>query len=45
MDVYDITAWSAVTPLSEFSIENDEKPQDFPDLQGGTGSKENRTIG
>ncbi|MGB7394786.1 MAG: Gfo/Idh/MocA family oxidoreductase [Pricia sp.] len=36
MDVYDAAAWSAVTPLSELSIENNGEPQDFPDFMRGT---------
>ena len=35
MDVYDAAAWSAVTPLSELSIENNGEPQDFPDFTRG----------
>ena len=35
MDVYDAAAWSAVTPLSEASIENNGAPQDFPDFTRG----------
>ncbi len=35
MDVYDAAAWSAVTPLSEISIENNGAPQDFPDFTRG----------
>ncbi|TRX51205.1 Gfo/Idh/MocA family oxidoreductase [Fulvivirga sp. M361] len=35
MDVYDAAAWSAVTPLSEASIENNGEPQDFPDFTRG----------
>lgn len=35
MDVYDAAAWSAVTPLSERSIENNGEPQDFPDFTRG----------
>ena len=36
MDAYDAAAWSAVTPLSELSIENNGSPQDFPDFTRGT---------
>lgn len=36
MDVYDAAAWSAITPLSEKSIENNGQPQDFPDFTRGT---------
>ncbi|MDL5512520.1 Gfo/Idh/MocA family oxidoreductase [Arenibacter sp. M-2] len=36
MDVYDAAAWSAVTPLSEASIENNGEPQYFPDFTRGT---------
>ncbi|WP_136468710.1 Gfo/Idh/MocA family protein [Flagellimonas onchidii] len=35
MDVYDAAAWSAVTPLSEASIENNGEPQGFPDFTRG----------
>jgi len=35
MDAYDAAAWSAVTPLSEISIENNGAPQDFPDFTRG----------
>lgn len=35
MDVYDAAAWSAVTPLSELSIENNGAPQNFPDFTRG----------
>ncbi|WP_017260041.1 Gfo/Idh/MocA family protein [Pedobacter arcticus] len=35
MDAYDAAAWSAVTPLSERSIENNGEPQDFPDFTRG----------
>ncbi len=35
MDAYDAAAWSAVTPLSEMSIENNGEPQDFPDFTRG----------
>lgn len=35
MDAYDAAAWSAVTPLSEVSIENNGEPQDFPDFTRG----------
>ncbi|MGB5464139.1 MAG: Gfo/Idh/MocA family oxidoreductase [Aureibaculum sp.] len=36
LDVYDAAAWSAITPLSELSIENNGEPQDFPDFTRGT---------
>ena len=35
MDAYDAAAWSAVTPLSELSIDNNGAPQDFPDFTRG----------
>jgi len=35
MDAYDAAAWSAVTPLSEASIENNGAPQEFPDFTRG----------
>ena len=39
MDVYDAAAWSAITPLSEVSIENNGAPQDFPDFTRGMWEK------
>ncbi len=35
LDVYDAAAWSAITPLSELSIENNGETQDFPDFTRG----------
>ena len=35
MDVYDAAAWSAITPLSETSIELGNQTVDFPDFTGG----------
>ncbi|MDF1576325.1 MAG: Gfo/Idh/MocA family oxidoreductase [Bacteroidales bacterium] len=35
MDAYDAAVWSAITPLSELSIENNGDPQDFPDFTRG----------
>lgn len=35
MDAYDAAAWSAITPLSELSIENNGQPQNFPDFTRG----------
>ncbi len=35
LDVYDAAAWSAITPLSELSIENNGDPQNFPDFTRG----------
>ena len=35
MDVYDAAAWSAITPLSEKSIELGNETVDFPDFTGG----------
>jgi predicted dehydrogenase len=35
LDVYDAAAWSAITPLSEASIENNGDSQDFPDFTRG----------
>ena len=32
MDAYDAAAWSAITPLSEFSIANHGEVQNFPDF-------------
>ncbi|UBM58385.1 Gfo/Idh/MocA family oxidoreductase [Marinilongibacter aquaticus] len=36
LDAYDAAAWSAITPLSERSIENNGEPQEFPDFTRGT---------
>lgn len=35
MDVYDAAAWSAISPLSEKSIELGNKTVEFPDFTGG----------
>lgn len=35
IDAYDAAAWSAITPLSEISIENNGEAQDFPDFTRG----------
>jgi hypothetical protein len=35
LDAYDAAAWSAITPLSERSIENNGEPQEFPDFTRG----------
>jgi predicted dehydrogenase len=35
MDVYDAATWSAITPLSEKSIELGHETVDFPDFTGG----------
>jgi hypothetical protein len=35
MDVYDAATWSAITPLSELSIERGNETVDFPDFTGG----------
>ncbi len=35
LDAYDAAAWSAITPLSEVSIDNNGEPQDFPDFTRG----------
>lgn len=35
MDVYDAAAWSAITPLSEQSIELGNQTVEFPDFTGG----------
>jgi hypothetical protein len=35
MDVYDAAAWSAITPLSESSIQLGNETVDFPDFTGG----------
>ena len=35
MDVYDAAAWSAITPLSEESIEKGNETVAFPDFTNG----------
>jgi hypothetical protein len=35
MDVYDGAAWSAITPLSESSIELGNETVEFPDFTSG----------
>lgn len=35
MDVYDAAAWSAITPLSEMSIEKGNETVEFPDFTNG----------
>lgn len=35
MDVYDAAVWSAITPLSEQSVELGNQTVDFPDFSGG----------
>jgi hypothetical protein len=35
LDVYDAASWSAITPLSEQSIELGNRTVDFPDFTGG----------
>ncbi|MFT4019610.1 MAG: gfo/Idh/MocA family oxidoreductase [Agriterribacter sp.] len=35
MDVYDAAAWSAITPLSEASVELGNQTVEFPDFTGG----------
>jgi hypothetical protein len=35
LDVYDAAAWSAITPLSERSIELGNQTVEFPDFTGG----------
>ncbi|PIE49389.1 MAG: glycosyl hydrolase [Flavobacteriales bacterium] len=35
LDAYDAATWSAITPLSEASIENNGEPQYFPDFTRG----------
>ena len=34
-DVYDAATWSAVSPLSEWSVANKSRPIDFPDFTKG----------
>lgn len=36
MDVYDAALWSAVAPLSEWSVANHSKPIDVPDFTSGS---------
>lgn len=36
LDVYDLAAWYAITPLSEKSIKENGKPQEIPDFTKGT---------
>jgi hypothetical protein len=36
MDVYDAALWSAVIPLSEWSVANRSRPVDLPDFTGGS---------
>jgi hypothetical protein len=35
MDVYDAATWSAITPLSEKSIDLGSQTVEFPDFTGG----------
>ena len=35
IDIYDAVTWSAITPLSEQSIAQANKPLEFPDFTGG----------
>ncbi len=35
LDVYDAAAWSAITPLSETSVESGNRTVEFPDFTGG----------
>jgi hypothetical protein len=35
MDVFDAASWSAITPLSERSIELGNETLEFPDFTGG----------
>jgi DNA helicase HerA-like ATPase len=35
MDVYDAASWSAITPLSEISVEKGNETIEFPDFTGG----------
>ena len=41
LDAYDAAAWSAITPLSERSIDHNGEPQDFPDFTRGRWMKRN----
>ena len=42
IDAYDAAAWSAITPLSERSIEHHGMPMDFPDFTKGRWIKRDR---
>ncbi len=44
MDVYDAAAWSAITPLSEKSIECGNETVEFPDFTGGKWMYESRFL-
>ena len=44
MDVYDAAAWSAITPLSESSIELGNETVDFPDFTGGQWMKRKNSF-
>lgn len=45
MDVYDAAAWSAITPLSEMSIELGNETMDFPDFTNGQWMFRKNTFG
>lgn len=44
IDVYDSVTMSAITPLSEKSRENGNKPQDFPDFTKGNWKTRKNTF-
>ncbi len=44
IDVYDAVAWSAITPLSELSIAQDNKTLDFPDFTAGKWKDRKRSF-
>ena len=44
MDVYDAASWSAITPLSESSIELGNQTVDFPDFTGGKWMERKNTF-
>ncbi|MEH0153149.1 Gfo/Idh/MocA family oxidoreductase [Limibacter armeniacum] len=45
LDAYDAAAWSAVTPLSEMSIQEGGEPQSFPDFTRGKWFKRKPVFG
>ena len=44
IDVYDAVAWSAITPLSEASIADDNRTLDFPDFTEGAWRDHKRSF-
>jgi len=45
LDVYDLAAWYAITPLSEKSIAENGMPQEFPDFTNGAWEKRTPVFG